>query len=382
MNQLPSRLRLTPPCAQTTVRAVDISLEPGTVMHDRYKIVGLVGQGGAGAVYCAEDVRLAGRVTAVKAIHPDPIASPTARAEAQEQFRREASTLAQLDHPVLPKVSDYFVVDGVDFLIMDFVSGPDLRQVVEEVRSAGAFLPEGRVLGWAEQLLDALGYLHGRDPPVIHRDIKPENIKLVEGDRVKLVDFGLVKPLDPADPRTLTTARGIGSLPYTPLEQYAGDTGHTDVRSDVYALGATLYHLITGRPPATAQERFLLPNALVRPRQINPDMSPHVELAILTAMALHPEPRPPDVAAFRDRLTGAVAPDAVPEIGTASAAWQAGMWDNAGLLALVGLLLLLAVLATWQAERAGATRGAGSLQGGTAVPTVITNPVSGEPEYR
>jgi serine/threonine-protein kinase len=327
-------------------------IAPGTILRGRYRIVELVGQGGAGAVYRAEDVRLTGRVTAVKEIRPDEGSDPAAQKEAQEQFHREASTLARLDHPALPKVSDFFDESGVDFLVMDFVAGPDLRQVVEDARVRSEFLDESQVLGWMIQLVDVVSYLHSQDPPVLHRDIKPANVKLLEGDRIKLVDFGLVKPLDPTDPRTLTTARGVGSLPYTPLEQYAGDTGHTDVRSDVYSLGATLYHLVTCRPPATAQERFLLPNALVRPSRHNPGVSPRMENTILTALALHPEQRPESSEAFLDLLTGAADPEAVHELGTAPAAWRAGLWDNAGLMALVSLLLLLAVLATWQSERA------------------------------
>ncbi len=120
------------------------------------------------------------------------------------------------------------------------------------------------------QLCDALTYLHRQDPPVLHRDVKPGNIKLTPDERIKLVDFGLVKPLDLEDPRTLTGLRGVGSLPYTPIEQYAGELGHTDARSDLYGLGATLYHLLTGQQPASAQDRFLDPEALTPPRQINP----------------------------------------------------------------------------------------------------------------
>jgi serine/threonine-protein kinase len=199
------------------------------------------------------------------------------------------------------------------------------------------------------QLLDAVDYMHGRTPPVIHRDIKPANIKLMGGDRIKLVDFGLVKPLDPADPRTLTVVRGLGSLPYTPLEQYAGDTGHTDGRADIYALGATLYHLLTGRAPAMAQERFLMPNALVRPRRLNPEIPARLEGVVLKAMALHPDRRPASAAELRDLLAGTIDLPAEPEIMTAAAAWRHAVWENLGLFALVGLLLLLAVLATWQA---------------------------------
>jgi serine/threonine-protein kinase len=327
----------------------------------------LAGQGGVGAVYRAEDLRLPGRLTAVKEMRPDPTADAATQAETQAQFRREASTLARLDHPALPKVSDYFVHRGHDYLVMDYVPGADLRQVLEEARAAGEQLGEARVLGWLSQLLDAVAYLHGQDPPVLHRDIKPSNIKLLAGEQIRLVDFGLVKPLDPADPRTLTAARGLGSLPYTPLEQYAGDTGHTDVRSDLYGLGATLYHLLTGRPPATAQERFIAPDALVRPRRLNPRLSPRVESAILAAMALHPERRPADVAAWRAVLAGEGPLTADAELGTAPAAWRQGMWDNAGLFALAGLLLLLAVLTTWQSvtRREPAT---------VAVPTAMSAP--------
>jgi len=262
-------------------------------------------------------------------------------------------------------VSDYFERDEIDFLVMDFVAGPDLRQVVDEARAAGEFLPESRVLEWAEQLLDAVTYLHGQDPPVLHRDIKPANIKLVDGERIKLVDFGLVKAVDPQDPRTLTVARGVGSLPYTPLEQYAGDTGHTDVRSDIYGIGATLYHLLTGRPPVTAQERFLLPNALVRPRKLNPEISGRVEGAILSALALHPEKRPANVEALKNLLVGTAPIELDIELGTAPAAWRAGLWENAALFALVGLLLLLAVLATWQSGR----QGGGQLPSGPPIAT-------------
>jgi len=183
--------------------------------------------------------------------------------------------------------------------------------------------------------------------------LRRSNIKRLADDRIKLVDFGLVKPLDPTDPRTLTVARGVGSLPYTPLEQYAGDTGVTDVRSDVYGIGATAYHLLTNQPPATAQERFLLPNALIRPRRINPAIAPRTEQALLAAMALHPDARPASVAELGDILSGRVpVPHASEQPATSLLAeWHAELLSNLGLIALVCLLLLLATLATWQSGR-------------------------------
>jgi len=295
-------------------------LQAGTLLRDRYEILGLIGQGGMGAVYKAADRRLPGRLCALKEILPPPGISGKTLDQAREQFLREASTLARLDHANLPKVSDYFTVPpssageqavdrdpldvARDYLVMDYVPGRDLHQVIQESCRDGQFLDERHLLGWMAQLCDALSYLHGQDPAVLHRDVKPGNVKLTPDGRIKLVDFGLVKPLDPEDPNTLTGMRGIGSLPYTPIEQSAGELGHTDARSDIYALGATLYHLLTGRSPASAQDRFLEPEALVSPRKINPAISPGVERAVLAAMALHPRERPESVAAWRRMLLG------------------------------------------------------------------------------
>jgi serine/threonine protein kinase len=180
------------------------TLAPDTVLRSRYKIIELVGQGGMGAVYRAEDLRLEGRQCAIKEIRFEPGASPSTLKQAQEQFHREASVLARLDHPNLPKVSDYFSAGERDYLVMDFVSGPDLKEIVDDARRQDRFLDESLVLVWAEQLCDALEYLHSQDPPVLHRDVKPSNIKLTPSGTVKLVDFGLVKLLTPDDTRTIT----------------------------------------------------------------------------------------------------------------------------------------------------------------------------------
>ncbi|RME46375.1 MAG: serine/threonine protein kinase [Chloroflexi bacterium] len=344
-------------------------LPPGTVLRDRYKIIALVGQGGAGAVYQAEDLRLEGRMCAIKEVRPQPGASEEAIAQAQAQFRREASTLARLDQPNLPKVSDYFSRDGLDYLVMDFVAGRNLKEVLDEARRQNQFLDEERVLAWAQQLCDALEYLHSQDPPVLHRDIKPANIKLTPEGRIKLVDFGLVKPLDPEDPRTITVLQGLGSLPYTPLEQYGGSIGHTDTRSDIYALGATLYHLLTGRAPATAQERFLNPNALPPPRSINPQITERTEAAILRAMSMHPEERPASIAELRQALfSGLSTASSIhsPPVPRPSP-WLQALRQNVILLLIVLLLLFIAVAITWQATGTSVTTRPAALAAATAV---------------
>ncbi len=322
-------------------------LRAGTVLRDRYEIFACVGQGGMGAVYRAADLRLDGRVCALKEIRPEPTLPSDVQAQAQRQFYREASTLARLDHPNLPKVSDYFTEEGREYLVMDFVAGRDLRQVLEEELRAGRMLGERRVLSWAEQLCAALSYLHGQDTPVLHRDIKPANVKETPGGLIKLVDFGLVKLLMTDDTRTITVLQGRGTVAYTPLEQYGGDTGHTDVRSDVYALGATLYHLLTGRPPADAKQRFLYPDSLVLPRSRNPRISPTTERAILAAIAMHPDDRPSTVEAFRQMLHDASFSDTLAVIVPAGREWRRAVRENSRLLAFVGVLLLLALIFTF-----------------------------------
>lgn len=326
------------------------TLPVGTVLRDRYEIIDLVGQGGMGAVYKAEDRRLRGRICAVKEILPELIGAAGAEDRPQEQFYREASVLARLDHPNLPKVSDFFEQDRREYLVMDFVPGRDLRELVDEARRRDDFLAEPDVLAWAGQLCEALTYLHTQDPPVLHRDIKPSNIKLTPRGLVKLVDFGLVKLLQPDESRTVTVVQGRGTVAYTPLEQYGGDTGHTDVRSDIYSLGATLYHLLTGQAPADAKQRFLKPGSLIPPRDANLRVSIRTEKAILTALAQHPDDRPPTVEAFRALLLGpeAAMPAAEPEplAATLRGIWASLLASHRALVAAVLLLTLTALLVT------------------------------------
>jgi len=255
-----------------------------------------------GSIYRAEDIRLTGRFCAIKEVLIDPMMSRSQQKQAREQFEREATVLARLDHPNLPKVSDFFGDNNRDYLVMDFVSGEDLRQKIEDAKSRRAFIPEIQALGWAAQLCDALSYLHNQNPPILHRDVKPANIKLTPDGFIKLVDFGLVKLMTPDEDRTITVLQGRGTAYYIPLEQYGGDSGHTDARSDIYSLGATLYHLVTGEAPAEAKTRFLDPDALVLPSTLNPNLMRRTEQAILWALSMHPDDRPPSVISLRDAL--------------------------------------------------------------------------------
>jgi len=280
-----------------------LALKNGDTLRTRYRVRERIGQGGMGNIYLADDLRLEGRRCALKEVEYDRRTPGKILREARDQFLREATILARLDHPNLPKVSDYFSVGRRDYLVMDYVPGKDLRTLMMEARGQNIFLAEGDVLGWAGQLISALTYLHGQDPQVVHRDIKPSNLKITPDNLLKLVDFGLVKVLTP-DEVTVTVIQGRGTALYTPLEQYGDDGQHTDARSDIYALGATLYHILTNQPPPDARQRFLYPDILTLPRKINPSISARTEQAILWAMELHPNDRPENVEILQEYLSG------------------------------------------------------------------------------
>ncbi|MFN8457011.1 MAG: protein kinase [Anaerolineae bacterium] len=271
-----------------------------TVLGGRYQVVSVLGCGAMGAVYLSEDKRLVGRRCAIKENRPDTNASPEFQAQAREQFLAEASVLGQLDHAGLPKVSDYFIENNREYLVMDYVDGEDLESMQQRARQP---LAEESVFNWADQVLDALTYLHTQRPrPIIHRDIKPANIRVNLQGKAKLVDFGLVKLLDNSNPQTKAELRGIGTPAYAPLEQFASSEKHTDARSDIYALGATMYHLLTNVYPTEVHQRLLNPQALTSPRHLNPHLSENTERVIMRAMEIYPAQRFQSAEEMRQEL--------------------------------------------------------------------------------
>jgi serine/threonine protein kinase/cytochrome c-type biogenesis protein CcmH/NrfG len=274
------------------------SLSPGQVIVGRYKIIKLLGQGGFGAVYLVEDARLAGAKLALKE-------SFDASKDASEQFEFEAVTLARLSHPGLARVSDRFAEHGRQFLVMDFIEGKDLTDIILN-KSAS----EQQLVQWMIEVCDAVAYLHSQTPPIIHRDIKPPNIKIKPDGHAVLVDFGIAKVYDPQK-RTVMAAKGASSG-FSPPEQY---TGGTDARSDVYSLGATLYCALTGQMPPEALDMVEQAAALPPPRQFNPRINPAVERVILKAMSLNTLARHPTAREMMNELKSSLgAGGAVPSI--------------------------------------------------------------------
>ncbi len=263
-----------------------MTLETGSLLHDRYRIEGLLGKGGMGAVYVAHDQTLQLRVAVKENLN--------AGAELERQFHREASLLASLRHPNLPRVTDHFLLEGHQYLVMDFIEGEDLH-----VRMRREAPSVGEVLQWGDALCDALAYLHSRQPPIIHRDIKPANVKLQPDGTPVLVDFGLAKVFD----QTATTTGARGLTPgYSPPEQYGG--ARTDARTDQYALAATIYNLLTGRAPTDSIERMLDKVELRPPGALNPGVPSHVDAAVMRALSIEQAARFPDISTFREALHG------------------------------------------------------------------------------
>lgn len=275
-------------------------LSTGQVVNNRYRIARLLGQGGMGAVYRAWDLSLNTPV-ALKEMIPEQGIDRHKLAELREQFRREAQVLAGLNHPNLPRVTDFFEWYGNAYLVMDFVEGESLAQLIARQGP----LPEGQVKRWAEQLLNALEACHTRN--ILHRDIKPENIVICPDGRAVLVDFGLVKLWDPRHPKTQRVIRGMGTRAYASPEHFYIRGKHTEPRSDIYSLGATLYHALTGREPPSAMDRGG-GYALTSPRDLGVTIRPQTEQVIMRAMAMDMDQRFANPQAMRSALQGQSSP--------------------------------------------------------------------------
>ncbi|OLE54634.1 MAG: hypothetical protein AUG51_07290 [Acidobacteria bacterium 13_1_20CM_3_53_8] len=270
-------------------------LAPDTILQNRYRIIRQLGSGGMGTVYEARALRL-NTTVALKETH-------FTDERLRKQFEREAQLLASLRHTALPRVIDHFDEGSGLFLVMDFIAGEDLWEMLER---RGRAFEQDEVLDWADQLLDALDYLHRQEPPVVHRDIKPHNLKFSERNRIVLLDFGLAKGFAGQLSRVTTSASVFGFTPnYAPLEQIQG-TG-TDPRSDLYSLGATLYHLLTNNAPPDVITRIAAttegnPDPLRDAHELNPEVSPEVSAVLKRAMEVARNRRFERAAEMREAL--------------------------------------------------------------------------------
>jgi formylglycine-generating enzyme required for sulfatase activity/serine/threonine protein kinase len=325
----------------------------GQILHNRYRVENMLAQGGFGILYRAWDIAL-DRPCVLKE-------NLDISSEAQRQFTREAKILANLSHSNLPRVTDFFSISGQgQYLVMDLVEGEDLQEMLEK---RGSPLSEDQALAWIGQVCDALSYLHSQNPPIIHRDIKPANIRIttdtpaypsgrIPGQAV-LVDFGIAKVFDPGL-KTTIGARAV-TPGYSPVEQYG--KGVTDARTDVYALGATLYTLLTGEEAPESVQRAVR-DTMVPPQKLNPGLSQATAEIILRAVEVDPERRYQSMEEFKKalkfgppaRFGGRVSPVPAgrsphsPSSSTAAPRLAASRWFvAAGFLAVVLLLIVVLI---------------------------------------
>lgn len=287
-------------------------LAGGTILRGTYKIVDLRGRGGMGAVYQAEDL-LDHRKVAIKQISlvADPYSSKSLFSDADiiDAFACEAALLTKLNHPSIPKVTDYFCVDNDHFFVMEFITGEDLRERLLKRKSHGkTTMPVGHVVAFTVKLLRALEYLHSQN--IVHRDIKPANIIQPSQHKIKLVDFGLAKgKADPDSSETIFSKLKGGTEGYAPLEQLDGR--QSDRRSDLYAVGATAYYLLTGTAPPSALTRAAnmvsgMPDPLISVDEINTRVPHPLAQIIQKAMAMNPQARFQKAGEMREALAPTV----------------------------------------------------------------------------
>ena len=254
-------------------------LQSGVTLQDRYLILGVLGTGGMGSVYKGRDLHFPNvtKLVAVKEMI-NMATDPNMHDMVVRNFEREADLLATLSHPSIPRIYDYFTHEKSSYLVMEFIEGKDLEAILRETDD---FLPEDQVVSWAIELCDVLSYLHGHKPqPVVFRDMKPSNVMVDQHGHIRLIDFGIARVFQPGEKGTM-----IGTEGYSPPEQYRGEASPA---GDLYALGATLHHLLTRRdprsePPFSFAERPI--------SEINPNVSPEVESVINAALSYDPKDR-------------------------------------------------------------------------------------------
>src|SRR5580698_8896259 len=260
-------------------------IAPNTIVGGRYRVTRPLGGGGMKLVYLAEDLRLAARPCALAEM-VDSFTSPETQQAAVAAFQREADMLAQLSNEHIPRVFDRFSDQNHHYLVMEFIDGITLE---DELKANDGKLDADRVIDIALQVLDTLQYLHNLEPPVVYRDLKPSNVMLGRNGQVKLIDFGIARFFLPQSNATM-----IGTQGYAPPEQYRG---RAEARSDLYALGATMHHALSGRDPA-AEPPFSFPKL----RTLCPDLDPTLAAVVDQSLAYDVVNRMHDATEFKRRL--------------------------------------------------------------------------------
>ncbi|MGD0074305.1 MAG: protein kinase [Candidatus Binataceae bacterium] len=279
-------------------------ISTNTIVGGRYRVVKALGGGGMKLVYLAEDLRLAARPCALAEM-VDSITNPQMQNQAVAAFQREADMLAELSNEHIPRIYDRFNEQNRHYLVMEYVDGVTLEQAL---KAAGGKLDQERVLAIASQILDTLDYLHNLEPPVIYRDLKPSNVMLTPNGQVKLIDFGIARHFQP-----LSNATMIGTQGYAPPEQYRGKV---ELRSDLYALGATIHHALTGRDPTT-EPPFSFPPL----QKVTPDVNPALAEVVDSALSYDVEKRIATATEFKHRLLSLqIGASATPAVNGASQA--------------------------------------------------------------
>jgi eukaryotic-like serine/threonine-protein kinase len=268
-------------------------IQAGVTLQDRYLVLGVLGTGGMGSVYKGRDLHFPNvtKLVAVKEMI-NMATDPSMQEMVIRNFEREADLLATLSHPAIPRIYDYFTHESSSYLVMEFIEGKDLEAILHEKED---FLGEEQVVAWSIELLDVLTYLHNHKPqPVVFRDMKPSNVMVDHHGHIRLIDFGIARVFRPGEKGTM-----IGTEGYSPPEQYRGEASPV---GDIYALGATLHHLLTQRDPR-AEPPFSFAERSIR--EINPRVSPELEAVVNGALAYDPKDRYQTAEAMRNALVAA-----------------------------------------------------------------------------